>query len=143
MVQGKGFRLPGDRGDPMSRGQCLPGEQATGGAIGAEDGDTHDDRPDMSDDACRDPATEAFVAHRNMLFTVAYEMLADAENVLQETWLQWAAIDLGTVRDPRALLVRITTRQAIRRLHTLGECYDRPGPLDLSIRPPLGPYRRQ
>lgn len=35
-----------------------------------------------------DPATEAFVAHRNLLFTVAYEMLgsaADAEDVLQET----------------------------------------------------------
>ena len=38
-------------------------------------------------------ATEAFVAHRNLLFTVAYEMLgsaADAEDVLQETWLRWA-----------------------------------------------------
>ena len=38
-------------------------------------------------------ATEAFVSHRNLLFTVAYEMLgsaADAEDVLQETWLRWA-----------------------------------------------------
>jgi DNA-directed RNA polymerase specialized sigma24 family protein len=38
-----------------------------------------------------DAATEAFVAHRNLLFTVAYEMLgsaADAEDVLQETWLR-------------------------------------------------------
>ncbi|WP_328393355.1 RNA polymerase sigma-70 factor [Nocardia sp. NBC_00416] len=70
-----------------------------------------------------DPATEVFVAHRNLLFTVAYEMLgsaADAEDVLQETWMQWAAIDLGTVRDQRALLAKITTRQAIRRLRTLG-----------------------
>ena len=35
---------------------------------------------------------QAFVAHRNLLFTVAYEMLgsaADAEDVLQETWLRW------------------------------------------------------
>ena len=49
-----------------------------------------------------DCATEAFVAHRNLLFTVAYEMLgsaADAEDVLQETWLRWAGVDLGTVRD--------------------------------------------
>ena len=70
-----------------------------------------------------DPATEAFVAHRNLLFTVAYEMLgsaADAEDVLQETWLRWAGVDLDTVRDQRAYLVRITTRQALSRLRTLG-----------------------
>ncbi|CAL9647529.1 ECF RNA polymerase sigma factor SigJ [Streptomyces sp. enrichment culture] len=70
-----------------------------------------------------DPATEAFVAHRNLLFTVAYEMLgsaADAEDVLQETWLRWAGVDLGTVRDRRAYLVRITTRQALGRLRALG-----------------------
>jgi RNA polymerase sigma-70 factor (ECF subfamily) len=70
-----------------------------------------------------DPATEAFVAHRNLLFTVAYEMLgsaADAEDVLQETWLRWAGVDLDTVRDQRAYLVRITTRQALTRLRTLG-----------------------
>ena len=68
-------------------------------------------------------ATEAFVAHRNLLFTVAYEMLgsaADAEDVLQETWLRWAGVDLGAVRDRRAYLVRITTRQALSRLRTLG-----------------------
>ncbi|MBT2411405.1 RNA polymerase sigma-70 factor [Streptomyces sp. ISL-12] len=70
-----------------------------------------------------DRATEAFVAHRNLLFTVAYEMLgsaADAEDVLQETWLRWAGVDLGEVRDPRAYLVRITTRQALSRLRALG-----------------------
>ena len=70
-----------------------------------------------------DAATEAFVAHRNLLFTVAYEMLgsaADAEDVLQETWLRWAGVDLGVVRDQRAYLVRITTRQALARLRTLG-----------------------
>ncbi|MEU3621984.1 RNA polymerase subunit sigma-24 [Amycolatopsis coloradensis] len=70
-----------------------------------------------------DPATEAFVAHRNLLFTVAYEMLgsaADAEDVLQETWLRWSGVDLGTVENPRAYLVRVTTRQALGRLRTLG-----------------------
>ncbi|HEX6351520.1 RNA polymerase sigma-70 factor [Actinophytocola sp.] len=74
-----------------------------------------DDRPN--------PATEAFVAHRNLLFTVAYEMLgsaADAEDILQETWLRWVDVDLETVRDQRAYLVRITTRQALNRLRTLG-----------------------
>lgn len=74
------------------------------------------------DDHTADPATEAFVAHRNLLFTVAYEMLgsaADAEDVLQETWLRWVDTDLAEVRDPRAYLVRITTRQALNRLRTL------------------------
>ncbi|WP_298327433.1 RNA polymerase sigma-70 factor [Haloactinopolyspora sp.] len=76
----------------------------------------------MSDDRAPNAATEAFLTHRNLLFTVAYEMLgsaADAEDVLQETWLRWAGVDLATVRDQRAYLVRITTRQALTRLRTV------------------------
>ncbi|MBW4716755.1 RNA polymerase sigma-70 factor [Saccharothrix obliqua] len=74
-------------------------------------------------DSRPDPATEAFLAHRNLLFTVAYEMLgsaADAEDVLQETWLRWVGVDLDAVRDQRAYLVRVTTRQALGRLRVLG-----------------------
>ena len=70
-----------------------------------------------------DRATEVFVAHRNLLFTVAYELLgsaADAEDVLQETWLRWIGVDLDTIRDQRAYLVRIASRQALHRLRTLG-----------------------
>jgi RNA polymerase sigma-70 factor (TIGR02957 family) len=77
----------------------------------------------MSEDDRPDAATAAFLAHRNLLFTVAYEMLgsaADAEDVLQETWLRWAGVDLDTVQDKRAYLVRITSRQALTRLRTLG-----------------------
>ncbi|MFD5795832.1 RNA polymerase sigma-70 factor [Streptomyces diastatochromogenes] len=73
-------------------------------------------------DHVSDPATEVFAAHRNLLFTVAYEMLgsaADAEDVLQETWLRWVKVDLGQVSDRRAYLVRITTRQSLNRLRTL------------------------
>ena len=76
----------------------------------------------LADGGRMDCATEAFAAHRNLLFTVAYEMLgsaADAEDVLQETWLRWASVDLGMVRDQRAYLVRITTRQALTRLRAL------------------------
>ncbi|WP_406132819.1 RNA polymerase sigma-70 factor [Streptomyces zaomyceticus] len=76
----------------------------------------------MSDDHAIDRATETFVAHRNLLFTVAYEMLGsatDAEDVLQETWLRWVEVDLEQVRDQRAYLVRITTRQALNRLRTM------------------------
>ncbi|MEJ1199356.1 MULTISPECIES: RNA polymerase sigma-70 factor [unclassified Streptomyces] len=75
----------------------------------------------MSDGAT-DPATRTFIAHRNLLFTVAYEMLgsaADAEDVLQETWLRWVKADLGQVNDQRAYLVRITTRQTLNRLRTI------------------------
>jgi RNA polymerase sigma-70 factor, ECF subfamily len=101
--------------------------------VTARPGDEHHDqsvsqnraprrRVGMSLDAAN-PATEAFLAHRNLLFTVAYELLgsaADAEDVLQETWLRWVNVDLDTVRDRRAYLVRITTRQALTRLRTLG-----------------------
>ena len=76
----------------------------------------------MREDGRADPGTEAFVAHRNLLFTVAYEILgsaADAEDVLQDTWLRWADVDLDIVRDHRAYLVRIATRQALTRLRTL------------------------
>jgi len=69
----------------------------------------------MSDD-------HGFAEHRGLLFTVAYEMLgsaADAEDVVQETWLRWAGVDHAEVHDPRAYLVRITTRLALNRLRTL------------------------
>ena len=65
---------------------------------------------------------DPFVTHRGLLFTVAYEMLGsatDAEDVVQETWLRWAGVDRTEVRDPRAYLVRIVTRQALNRLRTV------------------------
>lgn len=66
--------------------------------------------------------TDAFAAHRALLFTVAYEVLgsaADAEDVVQETWLRWADVDHASVREPRAYLVRVATRQALNRLRTV------------------------
>ena len=65
---------------------------------------------------------DPFVVHRNLLFTVAYEMLgsaADADDVLQETWLRWANVDQSQVSDPRAYLIRIVTRQALNQMRTL------------------------
>jgi RNA polymerase sigma-70 factor (ECF subfamily) len=91
---------------PMATSQTAPGDR--GASISQYD---------------PDPATAAFLAHRNLLFTVAYEMLgsaADAEDVLQETWLRWAGVELDTVENQRAYLVRITTRHALTRLRTLG-----------------------
>ena len=67
---------------------------------------------------------DPFVAHRGLLFTVAYQMLGsatDAEDVVQDTWLRWDAIGSearSDVRDPRAFLVRMATRKALDRLRS-------------------------
>ncbi|MFG2894641.1 RNA polymerase sigma-70 factor [Streptomyces sp. NPDC048248] len=66
-----------------------------------------------------DLATEVFEEHRPVLHAVAYRMLgrvADAEDVVQEAWVRWSAADRSEVREPRAYLVRVTTRLAIDRL---------------------------
>ncbi|MFE7860243.1 RNA polymerase sigma-70 factor [Streptomyces sp. NPDC057403] len=66
-----------------------------------------------------DTGTDVFEEHRPVLLGVAYRMLgrvADAEDVVQEAWLRWSGADRGDVREPRAYLVRITTRLAIDRL---------------------------
>ncbi|WP_445525695.1 RNA polymerase sigma-70 factor [Streptomyces cyslabdanicus] len=76
-----------------------------------------------------DSGTEVFEEHRTVLMGVAYRMLgrvADAEDVLQETWLRWSAADRSAVREPRGYLVRVTTRLAIDRLRHIkarGESY--------------------
>ncbi|MGI6877260.1 RNA polymerase sigma-70 factor [Microbacterium sp. gxy059] len=58
-------------------------------------------------------------AHRGLLFGIAYEILgsaADAEDVLQESWIRWHESDREGVRDERAYLARIVARQALNRL---------------------------
>ncbi|MFE0133883.1 RNA polymerase sigma factor SigJ [Streptomyces sp. NPDC059037] len=66
-----------------------------------------------------DTATSDFEEHRPVLMGVAYRMLgrvADAEDVVQDAWLRWSTADHAQVREPRAYLVRVTTRLAIDRL---------------------------
>ncbi|MGP3737165.1 RNA polymerase sigma-70 factor [Streptomyces sp. GDS52] len=76
-----------------------------------------------------DTVTDAFEEHRPVLQGVAYRMLgrvADAEDVVQEAWLRWAGGDRSDVREPRAYLVRVTTRLAVDRLRQIkarGETY--------------------
>lgn len=63
----------------------------------------------------------AFAAHRPLLFTIAYEITgsaADAEDVVQDSWLRWAEVDQAAVRSPRAYLAQIVTRQALNRLRS-------------------------
>ncbi|WP_157246468.1 RNA polymerase sigma-70 factor [Nonomuraea typhae] len=60
-----------------------------------------------------------FEEHRHLLTGVAYRILgslADAEDVVQEAWLRWSGVDQATVDDPKAYLVRVTSRLAIDRL---------------------------
>lgn len=76
-----------------------------------------------------DTETDVFEEHRPVLLGVAYRMLgrvADAEDVVQEAWLRWSGAERSEVREPRAYLVRITTRLAIDRLRQVkarGETY--------------------
>jgi RNA polymerase sigma-70 factor (ECF subfamily) len=67
-------------------------------------------------------ATETFELHRRSMLGVAYRMvgqLADAEDIVQEAWLRWSTADRTDVADPKAFLIRITTRLAIDRLRRL------------------------
>ena len=76
-------------GDAVEFGETGGRMDAGGGIVGA--------------DGRGDRGVDAFVTHRNLLFTVAYEMLgsaADAEDVLQETWLRWADVDLDDGAGP-------------------------------------------
>ncbi|WP_318241897.1 RNA polymerase sigma factor SigJ [Arthrobacter pullicola] len=56
-----------------------------------------------------------FLAHRGLVFAVAYDItgtVTDAEDVVQETYLRYAAVP-GPVDNPRAYLARTAARQAL------------------------------
>ncbi len=62
---------------------------------------------------------ERFTALRPLLFTIAYEILGSAtesDDVLQESYLRWAEVDLGTVRDTKSYLAQLVTRQSLNAL---------------------------
>ncbi|MGV0873127.1 RNA polymerase sigma factor SigJ [Mycolicibacterium sp. XJ879] len=64
---------------------------------------------------------ERFTLLRPLLFTIAYEILGSAtesDDVLQDSYLRWAEVDLATVRDTKAYLARLVTRQALNALRT-------------------------
>ena len=66
-------------------------------------------------------ALAAFEEHRSLLFSVAYRMLgsrADAEDMLQETFLRWQLASDEAIRDPRAFLVTVITRLCINQLQS-------------------------
>ncbi|MUL85293.1 MULTISPECIES: RNA polymerase sigma factor SigJ [unclassified Mycolicibacterium] len=62
---------------------------------------------------------ERFTLLRPLLFTIAYEILGTAtesDDVLQESYLRWAEVDLTEVRDTKAFLAQLVTRQALNAL---------------------------
>jgi RNA polymerase sigma-70 factor (TIGR02957 family) len=64
-------------------------------------------------------AAEVFDEHRGLLVSVAYRILGsvtDAEDAVQEAYLRWSGVEHSEINDPRAFLVRVTTRLAIDRL---------------------------
>lgn len=66
-------------------------------------------------------ATDIFNQQRDLLMAVAYRVLgrfSDAEDVVQDAWLRWVRVKTAEVADPRAYLVRVTTRLAIDRLRS-------------------------
>ncbi|MEU1722031.1 RNA polymerase sigma factor SigJ [Nonomuraea sp. NPDC005692] len=60
--------------------------------------------------------TDVFGGHRELLFSIVYNMLgsvSDTEDVLQDTWLAWSSRNPDEIGNPRAYLVRIAVNQAL------------------------------
>ncbi len=84
---------------------------------------------DRSDDLVEtyfpDPEVQVRLAtfdqYRGLLFSVAYRMLgsvADAEDMLQETFIRWQQAHRKEIRSPRAFLVTIISRLSINHLQS-------------------------
>jgi RNA polymerase sigma-70 factor, ECF subfamily len=95
-------------------------------------------------------ATRDFLAVRSRLFGIAYRVLgsaAEAEDVVQETWLRWQNTDRSKVIEPAAFLATTATRLAInvaqsarvRRESYIGPWL--PEPVDTRNDPQLGAER--
>lgn len=66
-----------------------------------------------------DEHAERFTHLRPLLFTIAYEILGsatEADDVLQESYLRWAEVDLAAVRDTKSYLAKLVSRQALNAL---------------------------
>lgn len=69
----------------------------------------------------KQPDLAAYEEHRALLFSIAYRMLgirADAEDMVQETFLRWQKASDIEIRDPRAFLVTVITRLCINQLQS-------------------------
>lgn len=99
-----------------------------------------------------DDAAELFVGVRRRLFGIAYRMLgsaAEAEDVVQETWVRWQTTDRSVVHNPQAFLTTAATRLAINVLQSARSRRETyvgpwlPEPVDTSADPTLGAERAE
>jgi RNA polymerase sigma-70 factor (ECF subfamily) len=93
---------------------------------------------------------QTFLAERPRLRGIALRMLGDVaetEDVLQEVWLRWQAVDATAVGTPEAFLTTVTTRLAVnvatsarvRREACVGSWLaELPAPADAAIDPAVG-----
>lgn len=107
---------------------------------------------DGDDAGSLDQAMKDFIAARPRLFGIAYRVLgtsADAEDIVQETWLRWQRTDRSAIQEPAAFLTTVTTRLAInlaqsarmRRESYVGPWL--PEPVDTRADPQLGAERAE
>jgi len=62
---------------------------------------------------------DEFERHRSLLFSIAYRMLGsvhDAEDILQDAFIRYQAVDPETIESPKALLTTIITRLCLNLL---------------------------
>ncbi|MFK3677282.1 RNA polymerase sigma-70 factor [Microbacterium sp. NPDC090218] len=99
-----------------------------------------------------DDAVGTFAAQRRRLFGIAYRMLgtvADAEDIVQDTWIRWQHTDRSRVEEPAAFLATIATRLSINVLQsarTRRETYIGPWlpePVNTDADPALGAERAE
>jgi len=99
-----------------------------------------------------DDAAAAFLSARPRLFGIAYRVLgsaAEAEDIVQDTWIRWQSADRSEVIEPAAFLATITTRLALnvaqsarsRRETYIGPWL--PEPVDTASDPYLGAERSE
>lgn len=79
----------------------------------------------MTIDAAR---LDTFEPHRPVLIGLAYRMLGsiwDAEDMVQDAFVRWCAIDLTTVREPKAFLITVVSRLCLDKLKSSGHVRER------------------
>jgi RNA polymerase sigma factor (sigma-70 family) len=109
-------------------------------------------RAGASNTSTHDDGLSAFMSARPRLFGIAFRMLghaADAEDIVQDVWVRWQAVDRSLVRDAAAFLATTATRLAINVMQSARSrretCAGRwlPEPVDTSADPELGAERGQ
>src|SRR5262250_348760 len=76
------------------------------------------DKPGRSEPGDR---LKIFQEYRVLLFSIAYRMLgrvAEAEDIVQETFIRWEQAKDAELRSPRAFLVTVASRLCINHLES-------------------------